>query len=148
VWLHPSSLKIDDTSLMDGCKMADEFSKYRVKFEFESGYSVEGILDRLKSPITVNNLVNKLPIIERIAPWPPSDPVGICFKANLGLGREKVVRNVQSGDIGYWPLGDSICLFFKDSQLRYDINPLGRITKGIEYLTQLKRGEKVVFSLI
>ena len=128
--------------------MSNEFSKYRVKFEFESGHVVEGYLDRLKAPITVNNLVNKLPIVEQVSPWPPTNHVSVSFRVNIGIGREKSVRAVKAGDIGYWPLGDSLCLFFKDSKLSYDINIIGRITKGLKELPKLRRGEKVVFSSI
>jgi len=57
---------------------------------------------------------------------------------------------VEIGDVGYWPPGRALCLFFGKTPISDDrirpastVNVIGRIIEGLEDLKRVKDGEKV-----
>ncbi len=88
------------------------------------GVSIEGELTRVAAPRTVEAVASKLPLEG------PSMLKGdqVQLKVHLKLGAEKPKREMVAGSIGYWPLGDAICIFLRDSKPYSPVNKIGRTT--------------------
>lgn len=50
----------------------------------------------------------------------------VYFKVHLRLGIEKPRRKAEAGTVGYWPLGDAICIFLRESKPYSPINTVGK----------------------
>ena len=86
------------------------------------GVSIGGELTRVSAPLTVEAIAARLPLEG------PSILKGdqMQLKVHLKLGIEKPKREMVAGSIGYWPLGDAICLFLRDSKPYSPVNKIGR----------------------
>jgi len=62
------------------------------------------------------------------------------------------VKEVEKGDIAYWPDGKCMCLFFGPTPISRsgkiipasEVEVLGKITEGIENLKEVSAGEEIV----
>ncbi len=76
----------------------------------------------------------------------------IYFEINVDEKIKEGVKEVKKGDIGYWPIGKCMCLFFGPTPISYEgkiipaseVEIVGKITEGIEKLKKVKEGEKIV----
>ena len=119
--------------------MSNEVSKVRVRFVIEGVGTAEGELVRHLAPRTVDTIVRALPLEGYASTWLEE----VYFEVPVRLGREKAVRNVEKGTIAYWPAGSAICIFYGSSQPIEPVNPMGRITSGLELFARVRVGAKI-----
>ncbi len=53
---------------------------------------------------------------------------------------EKPRSTMEVGSIGYWPLGDAVCVFVGPTKPYSPVNVLGRVTGGLELFRSIKEG--------
>ena len=115
----------------------------KVKFECE-GIEFEGEFNSSK---IANAIYGKLPIEAVVDTWGDE----IYFDIGLKLLNEKPTVKVRVGDIGYWPQGSSMCIFFGPTPISKDGNPkpasevtlIGATGCPKETLKGIKSGTKI-----
>jgi hypothetical protein len=117
-------------------------SDINITLDFEGDISICAVLDRVLAPLIVEDIQARLPIDERAALLRGE------MKISLGLkkGTLKPTKSVQRGDIAYMPLGDSMCIYLKDSSTFSPVNIIGRVTSDdskIDLLENVRRGSQV-----
>ena len=110
-------------------------SSIPIKIIFKSG-TVSAELTRISAPKTVHAVATNLPL-EGPAVFTEDQTY---FKVDLKLGPEKPKREVKAGTIGYWPLGDAICIYLKDSRPYSPVNKIGRTLSDPSCLTNREAG--------
>ncbi len=112
-----------------------------IEVVLEDGTTVRGVLDRVKGPLIVEDITDRLPITGRAV------VMGKEVRITLGIGRGnlKATRNVQRGEIAYMPLGDSLCIYLEDTTTPAPVNPLGMVTPvdAVDSLRGVRRGARV-----
>ena len=117
-------------------------SDINITLDFEGDISIRAVLDRVLAPLLVEDIKARLPIDERAALLRGE------MKITLGLkkGTLKPTKNVKRGDIAYMPLGDSLCIYLKDTSTFSPVNVIGRIISEdskIDLLETVRRGSRV-----
>ena len=75
----------------------------------------------------------------------------IYFEVPVQAELENGMEVVNKGDIGYWPPGKAICLFFgptpisqgEEIRAASPVSIIGKITSQIETLKKVRNGEKI-----
>ena len=88
-----------------------------------------------------------LPIQSKASTWGDE----IYFSIPVALKEENARETVELGDLGYWPPGKALCIFFgptplsRGSEIRpaSPVNVLGRVEGDITALKQVHDGEPV-----
>lgn len=114
-------------------------SRISIKLVIEQIGEAEGELVRHLAPRTVEAIVKKLPIEGRAALWKEE----VYFEIPVKMGEEKAKPTVETGTIGFWPMGNALCIFYGESQPYSPVNIVGRVTKGLELFRQVKSGTKI-----
>ncbi|MCA1847793.1 MAG: hypothetical protein LC704_02180 [Actinobacteria bacterium] len=74
----------------------------------------------------------------------------IYFEIPVSVGPEDEAREtVEVGDVGYWPQGKALCLFFGPTPASVDEKPraaspvtvVGRISEGLDNVERIESGE-------
>jgi len=99
----------------------------------------EGELIRHLAPKTVDAILRALPLEGYASTWLEE----VYFEVPVRLGEEKATRRVERGTIAYWPAGHAICIFYGSSQPVGPVNPIGRVTSGLELFARVKMGAKI-----
>jgi len=99
-----------------------------------------GELNRLTAPITVGDILKRLPISSRTAP--SRGYVTILF--GLRRGTEKAVNQVEGGTIAFNPRDGNLCVFTEASKTYNPVNRVGSITANLEMFRSLKPGSMVI----
>ncbi|MCD6164532.1 MAG: hypothetical protein J7J30_03775 [Candidatus Odinarchaeota archaeon] len=120
-----------------------ELSRFKIKFVFGGKKEILGELIRIKAPRTIEKLLLKLPITSRVMLWPPQNPGEIYFNVGIKMGKEKARKDIEPGDIAYWPMGDALCIFYEKIEPYSEVNVVGRIISDLNELREVKRGEIV-----
>lgn len=120
--------------------VASSLSSIPVRIVYR-GESLAAELNRVAAPRTVEAVVMNLPLEG------PAIHTGdqVYFRVNLGLGVEKPRRDVQAGTIGYWPLGDAVCIFLKDFRPYSPVNTIGRLSSNPSCLAEQEAGSIIRF---
>jgi len=117
-------------------------SRIRVVFRFDNDFLVEGELNRVYAPRTVEEIVRSMPL-EGIVDV--SDGI-LYFPTNLALGAEKPVPRLQSGSIAYWPLCGGICLSLEPVLAKLNMSLIGRTMTDLRGLRAIRSGSSVRLS--
>ncbi len=67
----------------------------------------------------------------------------IYFEIPVKMGGEKAKRNVEMGDLAFWPMGNAFCVFYGESQPYSPVNIIGRITKNLGLFRRVRSGAKI-----
>jgi uncharacterized protein len=116
-----------------------EVSRVKVKFIIEGMGEVEGELVRFLAPRTIDMIVRKLPIEGRAALWKEE----VYFETPIKMGEEKAKATVETGTIGFWPMGSAICIFYGKSQPYSPVNIIGKVIGNLDVFKQIKSGTKI-----
>ena len=111
-------------------------SRLPIKFIIESVGEAEGELIRYLAPRTVNTIAKRLPIEGRAALWKEE----VYFEIPVKMGEEKPKPKVEKGDIAFWPMGNSFCIFYGASQPYSPVSIIGKVTKNLELFARVKSG--------
>jgi len=104
----------------------------------------------LNNTKTAEAIWKALPIEGRAQLW--GDEIYFAIPVKMGL--EKGQEIVQIGDLGYWPPGAALCIFFGGTPVSYkgEIRPaspvtvLGKITSDTTVFKKVSLGAKVTIS--
>ncbi|MGQ9781631.1 MAG: cyclophilin-like fold protein [Nitrososphaeria archaeon] len=116
----------------------------RIIIEFDGVGVVEGELNDKMSPKTYDAFVKKMPFESEASTWGKE----IYFTTPVSMSSENGRREVEVGDIGYWPPGKSMCLFFGPTPASSGskpvaaspVNIIGKILKNIDLLNKVRDG--------
>ena len=89
---------------------------------------------RLRKPIQLRAVVK-------------TDEIDIPFKIGR-VGPEDSQKQVERGDIGYWPQGQVLIIYLQDKQIKYPINLIGHIKENYGFFDELKMGQNIRCELI
>jgi len=114
-----------------------------VRFETAKG-SFDGTLNEGE---IAKALVSKLPIASTVMRWGEE----IYFDVPVEMENTKPTRAVQAGDIGYWPEGPSLCIFFgktpasirNEPRPASDITIVGHTDAPVELLRSITQGSPI-----
>ena len=124
--------------------MDETLSKIPIKITLVGQGEAMGVLDRLTAPLTVEEIVGKLPIKTRITPAMGFVNVLLGIKR----GAEKPVSSVKAGTIAYWPRGDSLCIYPRDTKPYGQVNRLGVVTENLELFNKVRSGTRITIEKV
>jgi len=85
-----------------------------MKIKVELGGKVfEAVLTKEFSPKTMEKIVEALPIEAEVMMWGDE----LYFDVPVIMGEENAQGTVRRGDIGYWPAGRTLCIFYGKTPL-------------------------------
>ncbi|MDW8034767.1 MAG: cyclophilin-like fold protein [Nitrososphaerota archaeon] len=124
----------------------------KVVIEFEGIGAVEAVLKDEVNPKTYSAIVKALPFESEAETWGEE----VYFTTPVSASLENGKRKVEKGDVGYWPPGKALCLFFGRTPASTDdspvaaspVNVVGKIIGGIELLKKVKDGVKIKVRLV
>ena len=120
--------------------MSEELSKIPIKITVVDKGTAKGYLNRLTAPLTVEVILNLLPINSRTAP-----AMGhISVLLGIKRGTEKPVNEVEAGTIAYWPRGDALTIYPKDAKPYGPVNKIGEIEENLELFKKLRSGTRII----
>jgi hypothetical protein len=119
--------------------MMEEISRIPVKIVLEGAGEAEAVITKISAPLTVEAVLKILPLDGRVYLSAGS----ACFLVGLKRGEEKSRRRVEAGTIAYWPMSDSVCVFYEDTSSYSPVNVIGKITKNLELFRGLSSGTKI-----
>ena len=119
--------------------MAERASRTPVKLVVEGVGEAKGELVRILAPLTVGAILGKLPLKGRAH----VRGGGLSMILGIRRGAEKAVRSVQAGDIVYWPMQDSLVVYFQNSKPYGPVNKVGNVSENLEIFQDLKMGARI-----
>ena len=125
---------------MEWSKFSDELSKIPIKITVVNKGESKGYLNRLTAPLTVETILQMLPINSRTSP--AMGHVSILLGIKRGV--EKPVERVKAGTIAYWPRGDALTIYPKDTRPYSAVNKIGEIKESLELFNRLRSGSRVI----
>ncbi len=99
----------------------------------------KGELVRVLAPLTVAAIVGRLPLRGRAH----VRGGGLSMILGIHRGAEKAVSSVKAGDIVYWPMQDSLVVYFQDSKPYGPVNKVGTVSENLELFQGLKGGARI-----
>ena len=115
---------------------ASEVSRPRVVFDIEGVGEAKGEFHRFASPRTADALLKSLPVRGRAVRYGEE----IYFQVMVKAPAETPRSTLPVGSIGYWPMGDAVCVFYGPTKPYSPVNMLGRVTEGLELFRGLREG--------
>ncbi len=79
----------------------------KIKIEI-GGEEFSGEIDDNMNPETSEAVINELPLEEEAQKWGDE----LFFKIPVDKEEENPKRYVTKGEIGYWPQGNALCIFY------------------------------------
>jgi hypothetical protein len=105
------------------------------------------VTGELNNTYTADAIWKALPFSAEVNTWGDE----IYFSIPLELPEEKAQEVVSLGDLGYWPPGQALCIFFGPTPVSLGaeirpaspVNVFGRIVGDCQVLRQVRDGEEV-----
>jgi hypothetical protein len=110
-----------------------------VKLVVEGVGEAKGELVRVLAPLTVGAILGKLPLKGRAH----VRGGGLSMILGIRRGAEKAVGSVKAGDIAYWPMQDSLVVYFQDSKPFGPVNKVGTVSENLELFQGLQGGTRI-----
>jgi hypothetical protein len=125
---------------MELVKLSDELSKIPIKITVVEKGEALGYLNRLTAPLTVEAILQLLPLNTRTSP-----ALGhVSVLLGIKRGVEKPVNEAKAGTIAYWPRGDAIAIYTKDTKPYGPVNRIGEIEQNIKLFNGLRSGSRII----
>jgi len=115
------------------------------------GEEFHGELNDEHAPHTVQQIIEALPLEGETRQWGDE----IYFDIPVEAGEENAVERVSKGDLGYWPAGNCLCIFYGKTPMSPSeeeivpasaVNLVGRVADP-DGFKQHSAGEQVVVRL-
>lgn len=116
-----------------------EVSRPKVVFSIERVGEAKGEFHRFASPRAADTLLKRLPVHGRAVIYGEE----VYFQVGVKSPAENPKSIVEVGTIGYWPVGDAVCVFFGPTKPYSPVNILGRMIEGLELFRDVKQGTLV-----
>jgi hypothetical protein len=113
-----------------------EITKVQIIFEIGENFAI-GELYRIKAPLTYAAILDILPHTDKGSVYKNAQ-IAIRIPGTIGL--EKSTKEIDKGDIAYWPLGKSICVYYDKIEPYSPVNVVGKILDGLDYFKDVKTG--------
>jgi hypothetical protein len=110
-----------------------------VRIVVEGVGEAKGELVRVLAPLTVGAILSLIPLRGRAH----VRGGGLSMILGIRRGAEKAVGSVKAGDIVYWPMQDSLIVYFQDSKPYGPVNKVGTISENLELFQNLKSGVRI-----
>ncbi len=120
--------------------MGESLSKINIKITVHGKGEVSAEFFRHLAPMTVNNIMMKMPIHGRVNRIGDNN---ICIITQISKGTEKSRTSFRRGEISFLPLNSTICIFLKESKSARPMNPIGSVTSGIDILDKAGTGDTI-----
>ena len=117
--------------------MAASVSRVSIRIAISEKGTATGEIFKHFAPRTVNEILRSLPLHGRAN----LSNSFIYMTSELVVGGEKRRTTFSRSEMAFLPLNGSICLFLTDSKVERPMNPIGRITSGLEVLDGVTRGD-------
>ena len=120
----------------------------RIVIEAESVGKVEAELSPERAPKTAEAIAKALPFEGVARRWGEE----VYFEIPVDAGPENQVEVVEKGDLGYWPPGKALCIFFGPTPASFGpdeirpaspVNPVGRILGDPKAFAAVRDGERI-----
>ncbi len=120
----------------------------RIVIETESVGKVEAELSPEQAPKTVEAIAKALPFEGIARRWGEE----VYFEIPVKAEAENPVEVVEVGDIGYWPPGRALCIFFGPTPASFGpdeirpaspVNPVGKILGDPKSFDAVRDGERI-----
>ncbi|NOX45064.1 MAG: DUF3830 family protein [Caldiserica bacterium] len=120
----------------------------RIVIEADSIGTVEAELLPERAPRTVEAIAAALPLEGIARRWGEE----VYFEIPVEAGEENPVEVVEAGDIGYWPPGRALCIFFGPTPASRNpdeirpaspVNPVGRVLGDPGAFAAVRDGERI-----
>jgi len=113
--------------------------EYTIKMRTKSG-TIKILLTRHLSPITVERLHKSVPLSGLTIKTKDLLYISVNLEGRL----ERPLRRLKKGQLAFSPANKSIIIALEDLDIDFPVTPLGEVIEGMEVLTSLGTGEKVV----
>jgi hypothetical protein len=114
--------------------MSGSVSRVTVKIKVDGVGEAKGEFVRILAPLTVKGVLAMLPYRGRAH----VRGGGLSMIIGIRRGGEKAVRSVKAGDIVYWPMQDSLIIYFQDSKTYGPVNKVGSVIDNLDIFKGLK----------
>jgi len=119
----------------------------KIKIVTKATGEVEAEILEDRNPKTSKAIWERLPIEARANRWGDE----IYFSIPVQIGEENAQETVDLGDLGYWPPGNSFCIFFGATPIsRGDeirpadpVNVFGKVSGDPKVFKKVKSGDKI-----
>jgi hypothetical protein len=116
-----------------------DISRIPINIILEGIGEARGELIRFLAPRTIEQLIHLLPLQGRVAIWNDQYYFGVPVKT----GPEKATLEPAGGDIAYWPMGNSVCIFTKPMRPHSPVNRIGKVLTGLEKFRNVHSGTPI-----
>jgi hypothetical protein len=124
--------------------MVESLARIKIKIIIADVGQAEGELNRLTAPLTVGEIVKRLPISGRVITG-----LGLIqIIIDLKRGTEKPVTQVEAGTIAFWPQSSSICVYSINTKTYGPVNKIGKVLTNIEIFKNLKNGSRIIIEKV
>lgn len=119
----------------------------RIKISAPSTGEVSAEVDEARNPETARAVLAALPIESTVNRWGEE----VYFSTSVTAGEEKAQEEVEIGDMGFWPPGKAVCIFFgrtpastgNKPRAASPVNVFGRITGDSKVFGKTRSGESI-----
>jgi len=118
-------------------------SKLSITIDVYGKGRAEGEVFRHLAPITLNSLLRNMPLHGRAIRFKDQF---IYITSGIITGVEKARKSFQKGEIGFL-LSNGALFFFENCEVAIPINPLGRITSGLDVLMRAGAGDVIIVDI-
>ncbi|MEM3685406.1 MAG: hypothetical protein QXT39_07065 [Conexivisphaerales archaeon] len=131
-------------AIADKKTQAPSYSRIRFVIEFADKGSCEGELVRHLAPFTILK-ITKLQSFQGLL---TEDKDSIVLLINISTGLEKPKKMFREGDLGYFPINDSLHIFRNDAVLSRPMNHLGYVKSNLELLRSVRAGDSAKIAIL
>ncbi|MGQ9469542.1 MAG: cyclophilin-like family protein [Nitrososphaerales archaeon] len=119
-------------------------SKLSIIIEVYGKGRAEGEVFRHLAPITLNSLLRNMPLNGRAIRFKDQF---VYITSGIIAGVEKARKIFQKGEIGFLSSNGALCFFLKSCEVAMPINPLGKITSGLDVLIKIGAGDVIAVNI-
>ncbi len=124
--------------------MTESLARIKIKITIPEIGQADCELNRLTAPLTVGEIIKRLPINGRIVLTQNFIQIIIGLKR----GVEKSVTQVEEGTIAFWPQSSSICIFLKSTKTYSPVNRVGKVLTNMEIFKNLKSSSRIIIEKV